>query len=380
MKLTKFNYSEFNDEREWKIENFTLGNINLIVGDNATGKTRTLNVIGGLSRLVSEVETLQWSDGNYDVEFEHESKIYKYRLEYHQGKVQSESLTIDSEVVLSRHEEGEGEIFADQLKQHIQFQTAQNRVAVFAKRDAIQHPFLEDIYQWGKGLLRYDFGTLLGKDTLVVRDAHNNDLIPEVNIKDTQRVIGIFLKGQKDFKRKFVNAIITDMGSIGYKINYIGVASPAGLKIVSKPANLLQTPLVLSVKEADIEDPISQMNISQGMFRALSILIQINYSFFSGKPSCILIDDIGEGLDFRRSSSLVKVLIDKVKKTSTQLIMTTNDRFIMNNVPLEYWIILERKKGEIINHSIRNSKEMFDKFEMTGLSNFDLFSTNYYKR
>ena len=120
--------------------------------------------------------------------------------------------------------------------------------------------------------------------------------------------------------------------------------------------------------------------MSQGMFRAFSVIIQINYSLFTKQPSCILIDDIGEGLDFARSSALLNLIIEKVKGTATQLIMTTNDRFIMNSVPLEYWIILERRGGQTIHHNYRNSKEMFEDFELTGLSNFDLFSSNYYLR
>lgn len=120
------------------------------------------------------------------------------------------------------------------------------------------------------------------------------------------------------------------------------------------------------------------MVMSQGMFRALSVLIQINYGLLANLSVCVLIDDIGEGLDFERSSSLVKVLIEKARKSSIQLIMTTNDRFIMNGVPLEYWILLERRGSKCINYNVRNSKKMFDSFESTGLNNFDLFSSGYY--
>jgi hypothetical protein len=60
--------------------------------------------------------------------------------------------------------------------------------------------------------------------------------------------------------------------------------------------------------------------------------------------------------------------------------MTTNDRFIMNAVPLEYWLILSRDGGQVTSLNYRNSKEMFDDFESTGLSNFDLFSSGYYKK
>jgi hypothetical protein len=34
--------------------------------------------------------------------------------------------------------------------------------------------------------------------------------------------------------------------------------------------------------------------MSQGMFRVLSLIIQVNYSVLAKKPNCILIDDIGK--------------------------------------------------------------------------------------
>ena len=118
--------------------------------------------------------------------------------------------------------------------------------------------------------------------------------------------------------------------------------------------------------------------MSQGMFRALSLLVQITYSQLLNKPVCILIDDIGEGLDYNRSTALVKLLIEKAQKTPVQLVMATNDRFVMNNVPLEYWSVMQRIGTVSKIHNYRNSPEIFKKFELTGLNNFDFFSSKYY--
>ena len=114
------------------------------------------------------------------------------------------------------------------------------------------------------------------------------------------------------------------------------------------------------------------------MFRVLSLIIQVNYSLLAKQPSCILIDDIGEGLDFERASAMVKLLISKAQTGLVQLIMTTNDRFIMNGVPLEYWSVIERTPGLAKLHNIHNSKEIFDDFKFTGLNNFDFFATQFY--
>ncbi|NJO94621.1 MAG: ATP-binding protein [Hydrococcus sp. RM1_1_31] len=137
-------------------------------------------------------------------------------------------------------------------------------------------------------------------------------------------------------------------------------------------------PEYLYVKEHDLAEMTEQIYMSQGMFRALSLIIQINYLLLAGKPSCILIDDIGEGLDFERSSALIQLLIRKAETGIVQLIMTTNDRFIMNGVPLDYWSVIERKPGLAKLHNTSNSKQIFEDFKFTGLNNFDFFSTQFY--
>jgi len=59
--------------------------------------------------------------------------------------------------------------------------------------------------------------------------------------------------------------------------------------------------------------------------------------------------------------------------------MATNDRFVMNYVPLESWTILVRAKGgsRVINY--KNSSHRFDEFKFTGLKNFDFMATNFFE-
>ena len=97
----------------------------------------------------------------------------------------------------------------------------------------------------------------------------------------------------------------------------------------------------------------------------------------TSRPSCILIDDIGEGIDFDRSCALLELLIRKVKGSSVQLIMSTNDRFIMNKAPLETWAVIRRKGGTVEVFNYANSRKLFDEFKDTGLNNFDFFATDF---
>lgn len=386
MKLEKLSYTEFETlPSEWTLTDCTFGVINLIVGKNATGKTRMLNVLRGVAMLISESNVLEIGEGKYSIELSHNNQTFVYSLEHHNKSVFSEELQIDNVVHLTRSEDGTGEIKAMQIEQFIQFKIEPNRLAVVAKRDSIQHPYIDDLYKWAQGVAKLDFGSSLGKDQLIIKPGELRNLGTEtkLNIKDTDQVVGIFMQGEKDFGGDFKDAVLSDMRFIGYDLEDIGVDSFNDVSIVA-PKILsslsINSPSGIYVTESDIKTRVIQLSMSQGMFRALSLFVQFNYGLLSKQVTCFLIDDIGEGLDYSRSSALVNRLIEKAEHSSMQLIMTTNDRFIMNAVPLEYWIILSRAGGAVVNLNYRNSKEMFDEFQNTGLNNFDLFTTGYYKR
>lgn len=128
----------------------------------------------------------------------------------------------------------------------------------------------------------------------------------------------------------------------------------------------------------NINTDIYQHNMSQGMFRALSLIIQITYNTLKKLSTTILIDDIGEGLDFERSSKIITLLVDLAEKDNNiQLIMSTNDRFVMNNVQLEYWQIIQRDGGQCKVSNCHNAKDKFDEFQYTGLNNFDFLATDF---
>jgi len=381
MKLDIVQYfQDKNLSSQWQIQGCQLGNINLIVGKNATGKSKIINSINSLGSLLFGNEIIRPSHKfrEWEVIFDSDKSIKKYTLIIENGQVTKEEFTINSKTYLSRGQSGEGTIWAEELEKNIKFQTPSGEVAAVKRRDSIQHPFFEDLYTWASSLRYYQFGTALGKNSMA-RFPEGKDIRELTDFKDADFVIGIFKIGQEDLGQQFIDAIKTDMKAIGYNISEIGLQKPSNLfNEKDQVPFFLEESQYLYVKENDLNSKTEQIDMSQGMFRALSLIIQINYSLLASKPSCILIDDIGEGLDYERSSAMIKVLIEKAKTGLVQLIMTTNDRFIMNGVPLEYWSVIERKPGVAKIHNIENSKNIFDEFKFTGLNNFDFFATNFY--
>ncbi|GAB4299783.1 MAG: hypothetical protein Fur0025_39020 [Oscillatoriaceae cyanobacterium] len=185
-------------------------------------------------------------------------------------------------------------------------------LAAVNRRDAVQHPFLDDLYQWANSLRFYEFGTQLGKNVIAHIPQKVDFLKDKTDFKDYDYVVGIFCLGKNEIGDKFIQAIIDDRKEIGYEISEIGIKIPDDIMNMMPPESSENLPQFLYVKESDLNSVTEQSDMSQEMFRCLSLLIQTNYSLLSGKPSCIIIDDIGEGLDYQRSSAIIKFLLTKL--------------------------------------------------------------------
>jgi len=373
IRLKNVKYTEYEGEdREWKLDDLSLAEANLIVGKNASGKSRTLNIIGALARNLAGIDPPRLS-GDYDVEFILDGKIICYQLNYEDEQVAMERFTVEGRVMLDRWKGGEGKIWADEIDggKDIRFQTPPSELAAVARRDAIQHKFLEPLYSWGSSLRHYYFGTALGKDTLAVLMEKGAGKIDEL---DPKAVVGLYSQAEKEFKEKFSQALVQDMKNLDYDVEEVGIKPLVSVRVVSGlPGELVG----LYVKEKDLSCITDQHSMSQGMFRALSLLVQVNYSQMSGKSICILIDDIGEGLDFDRSCRLIDLLREKAKASNIQLVLSTNDRFVMNRVPLEEWSVLQRQGNHVRVLNYGNSKDLFEEFKFTGLSNFSFLEMDF---
>ena len=117
--------------------------------------------------------------------------------------------------------------------------------------------------------------------------------------------------------------------------------------------------------------------LSNGMFRVFSVLLYMIYSSTLKGARCLMIDDMGEGLDYRRSTKLGKIVFSYCKAKSIQLIVTSNDSFLLDTVDLDLWNILQRTGSVVTSLNSQTHQELFAKFARTGLSNYDILSSNF---
>jgi len=346
----------------------SLNQINLVVGRNASGKTRTLKIIRRIADLLAgdiKPSDLIYDTSAYELLFQDGSDEINYYLDFRKGKVVEETLKINGTEKLNR---AKGKLFYEGIGKYLSFKTDDDSLAL-SRRDSEQQPFFESLHIWGKNLTHYEFGGQLGQNVFL----KNIDKVKketQANLKNEDFVNEVFIKGKYWFGDDFINVVVNDMKETGYPIHGVNV----------EPAKYLPIHFGLNVQETESDDVTDQMEMSQGMFRALSLLIQLNYSLLAGITGCILIDDIGEGLDCERSKGLIDLIIGKVEGSLVQVIMTTNDQFVMDKIPLEYWSVIQRIRNKSVFYNYTNAKQTFDDFVFTGLNNFDFFATEFFVR
>lgn len=356
---------------EWSIvsgttddEFVSFSNINLIVGRNASGKTKFIKALRWISDLFDEgarVGVLRNKGNSFEVIFQNNKKL-KYCLEFDNAdSVVKEILFLDDEIKLDREE---GKLYYEKLGQPLDFEI-DNHILVSSRRDNIQQPFFEILHNWGKNLSHYPFGENMGRFKSEKID--DFDSLDTIHFKNINLVKTFYHRGISEFPDQFEKLILNDMSHIDYHLSNVNLDTESKF-------------LELSAKEKDLNTPTNFRDMSQGMARAFSLIVQLNYSLMAKIPSCILIDDIGEGLDYDRSKKLIELIIEKAEGSNIQVFMTTNDRFVMNSVPLKYWSVIHREGNKSLFYNYQNSKQTFDDFAFTGLNNFDFFATEFYRQ
>lgn len=363
MILKSLKYTRFEGEpRQWKIvgkdDQFSdFGNLNLLVGKNASGKSRTLTVIRTIADLFAgriTIEETNYPSEKFELIFACESMTYEYHLNYKKREIIEEVLKCNGKEVLN---------FQKGIVNHVNISIKGQKKLSVRLKDEKGDYYFKPIVEWGINLKSFLFSNQYEKNHLL-KDYRTVEKINELEYVGV--LIYNFNKGVESFGESFTEEVKNCMARIGYSITDIQLRKT-------------KSGYELSVEEYGLYQ-ISQREMSQGMFRALAFFIQLTFACMSNYSLCVLFDDIGEGLDYDRARDFISIFIKKVNNSNMQFLMTTNDRNVMNKIPLKYWTVIDRKKDESIFYNYNNSKDIFEDFRYTGLNNFDFLATDFYKK
>ncbi|WP_285819797.1 ATP-binding protein [Bacteroides acidifaciens] len=346
MKLTQFTYRG----KDWRLASpINLQEVNLLVGKNAVGKSRTIRALGNVLLFLmqlSERNTLDIFRSELLFEDENDSISYEFRLKG--ADVVYESLKVNGETLLSRNENGTN-LCGESINPPV------SKLTLHVRRDVVQYPFIEKIMLWAEHACGLCFNEI---------EMAGDSAIPFYILGQGQTLFAMV----KSLPEKSIQQVIDQAHELGYPIQRI--------ELFEHGSNLK----MVLFHEENVKSQLFDALMSKGMFRALYLLIYAQYMSVREFPSLLLIDDLCEGLDYDRSTKLGKILFDFCIEHHIQLIASSNDTFLMDVVDLKYWNILQREGSEVSSIDIIKNPDLFNDFLFTGLSNFDFFSSDYITR
>jgi hypothetical protein len=338
----------------WSLSGLNFSETSLIVGRNAVGKSKTIEALNSLVSVILQTKEIAEGDNFfYKITFSDDDTELIYSFACVQGNISLEQLIENNENILIKRDENSTTFFNDEIN------PPSNKLTINVRRDTKLYPQIEKIVNWAEN----SYGILFNQINMF-----SNATKFFSTMSKTESLIPMFEKLSDNLKLE----IQEELNILGYSINKLEIVNFGNEKSDIK---------VLHIEENGVNIFLWEALLSQGMQRALYILVLLFYIASQKKETqTIVIDDFCEGLDYDRSIKLGRYLYKFCLENNVQLITTSNDSFLMDVVDLKYWNILQREGNKVTAINIYNSPELFEDFEFTGLSNFDLFSSDFIAR
>lgn len=343
MKLINFTYNTWG----WHLNNIELETVNLIVGKNAVGKSKTIAALNEVILLILQKSVNNPFETNCKLTFTDEEQLIEYEFYIYNKIIQKENLKVDGKELLNR-QGTQATLHSEEIN------PPESKLVLHVRRDIIEYPYIEKIMQWAENSHGVLFNEL---------DYNGNSslfsylMVQAESLYDmTSALTTVSLEKIKEIAKE-----------MGYPIKDIRISDPTKYKAVE-------------FLEEGVDHYLWYINLSKGMYRTIYLLIFVEYLTTLKAPKLLVIDDLCEGLDYDRATKLGKFLFDFCLKNNIQLIASSNDSFLMDVVDIQYWNILQRKGEEVTAINKHNHPQLFESFSYTGLSNFDFFSSDYIDR
>lgn len=322
---------------------------NLLVGKNASGKTRTISALQNVTNF------LQMKNTPFGVpEFKTKLTFTNpqvpdwemiYSFETHSGEIVSELLKVNGRAFIKR-DSGNAVFMGQTINPPV------DKLVVQVRRDREAYPEVEALMEWAEGVIFVSCSNI-NPLTVILGNA-----MSVVNPLPFSTLVDTLTKNDKKL-------VMEAAGRLGYDVK----------DITTFKANNEMKFVVVS--ERYLKDVVMDFQLSSGMMRVLYILCFLEYIKHSSKHSLLLIDDLGEGLDYNKASLLGRKVFEECEAEHLQMIASSNDAFMMDVVDISKWQIVRRSNSKISILNQTGVPGLFEAFRMTGLSNFDFFSSDF---
>ena len=321
---------------------------NLLVGKNAAGKTRIIRALQNVTSYM-RMESFLFQEGFFKAKMqfaniEDANWWLTYMFEIEKGDVKAEQLIVCGKTLIKRDAQ-------KALLRGDVINPPKDKLVAQVRRDKEEYPDVEALMEWAEGVIAISCSDINPYTILNGRPGYINPI-------PFSALVEILSKEDK-------KTVIDEAKRLGYDLTDIALVNAnSELKLVA-------------VIERNIQNGILDFQLSSGMIRVLYILCFLEYVKHEKTYSMLLIDDLGEGLDYSRVIHLGRKVFKVCEQEIKQLIASSNESFLMDVVDIAKWQIVRRKNSKLSVINQTNMPELFNEFRMTGLSNFDLFSSDF---
>lgn len=343
----------------WKLEGLKLLDFTIIAGLNTAGKTRTCNVITNtIAKIIHHRKILSLGNTTMTIR----TANSRYRIIINIAEDEKRKKIIKREVLYELHDKGKKTLFdrkkirevSDKGEPLRSYSPPDDSLTFHARRDKYSYPYLEDVMESLKKFHFLDFK----EGEITIKVGKDETALPiKILSSETSEVY------TKIEKQKRVE-ILKDINSLGFPIEKLSIKE----MIVEG----IKTPVLL-FKEMRVRGTYDLINASSALIK---VIFLITCMHLIEKGSCILIDNVGDGLDYKRSIEIINFL--KKFKKDKQIILCTNNEILLNQTDIRNWNILHRQGSIVKAHNYDNSRERLERFAKTGLSNYEYFQDEYY--
>ena len=344
MKIIKYKYSDIN-EPGWSFDEVCFGDVNLLVGLSASGKTRLLYTIFNLGAFT--VRQNFFKNGHWNLEFEQGGKKYNWeiitkRISATASLIAKETLYENSKLIIERDEDKF--IFEDKKIPKLPLQ--QTSIYLLKETECIT-----PIYDGFSSITRREFfGNTLKEQ------AENTLITPEVSEE--------FKVAADQGKQNFLSKLYKSGLPVSARLYFLEKHLKEDYKIITdylrsifpfiedisflditkfKPNFPIKGKMpIFCIKEKHVNRWIPYEELSSGMQKVILILTDIK-TFPKG--SIYLIDEYENSLGIN-AINIFPSFLSEVEQ-DIQFFITSHHPYLINNIGVKNWYILHRKGSNV---------------------------------
>lgn len=344
---------------DWRLEQFPLSKLTLLVGASGVGKTQILRALMALKHIAGgssingiswniEFETLQNEKYIWEGEFENKGIDIFIDIDddddddkKNKPRIIFEKLYLDGELIIDRNEDkilflGQRTIKLSQQQSIIHLLKEEEKINPaydgLRKLDFTDH---SNSVNAGQGF-RFSF---LNAKSL----SRKFNTIEKIQESELETSLKLFFVQKVD--KKVFNTIKQRFATIFPQIEEMKIA-PLETKEKDMPDLLRDYPFI-QIKEKGVKHWISQNRISSGMFRTL---MQLSELYLCSEGTVFLIDEFENSLGINCINEITNDILESKRKL--QFVLTSHHPYIIDTIGYKNWKLVTRNAGIIKTHDI----------------------------